>query len=641
MPDPKYPQSLATTFEVDSNSSPEERDREGHIMSVSKSFAGATAALMATDGKFGEKKMNATLLDILQEAENKHPERIEEITKYREMIAAKGCGDVTMSELLSHRSGLIQGDSYFEVGKLSSLEVFKSDDLLDFKRDKKGKFFSYCNPAFVLAEDMMSLASDSQEGYYGELKDRIIRPLDLKHTKSVYESEEAIKASSDDIVIEGVIYDYGVKAKKTKKSNFLNGTQKGNIALSEGGLCSSVNDLETFYGELAKIACGIPSKLTPDREKAKEVHGFYRDAYNAGENCESGSKRGISAHAAKHYSLGTFIQIENGFDMKTEVSIPSRGNEDKKISFWHIGDKPSGKASVSATMPFSFREFTQGTAKLEEGEEPELKSFIKQTNSLAQDSLLTMVSCDYIKKIDNYFSGKCNKKIDDCYNDIDLKGNNWRTYNQYWEAARNDGYVAKKWQSNLIHEHRLPENFGEFHDEIREAYKPARDALHAYVIENYLDENGVIDSKKIDADFKTAADFERVREEVLKPHLEEAHKKTEEILARSDEAIKIMQEKRAAKITENEPIFNALEVAKKSSEELKPEIENSPNLEALDLSPKHSPDKQSWVERVTEKGKTRDDSQITAQDAVGAEELWANRVSSKSAKDNSSHSLSS
>jgi len=533
MKDPKYPKNLATLLEVNSDSVGDDRDSEGHIMSVSKSFAGATAALMAADGKFGSKKINATLLDILQEAKSNYPERMDKIVEYEEMVTAKGCGDVTMSELLSHRSGFAQGKNYFEPGKLSNIKIFKSDELFKFDRANKDKIWSYCNPGFVLAEDMMSLVSDSDKGYYEELKNRIIKPLDLKHTKYVYESEEAKSSVADTAVIEGVIYDYGIPSKETKRSNFLTDTQKGSLALSEGGLCSSINDLETFYGELAKTACGIPSRLTPDSEKAKEVHGFYLDTYNAGENCDTLDSVKLYKHCSKHYSLGTVIQVENGFDMEKGVSTPSRDNEDRKVSFWHVGSGPGGASSAIATMPFSFADFTSGAAELKEGEKPELKASISQSDVLAKDSLLTMVSCDYIAKIDEYFSDKCDKETDKSYNAIE-DGYNWRQYYQYFEAARTGEDVAQVWQANLITEGRLPKNFGEFHKEIRAAYAPAEEVLQNYVKENFFT-NGVIDSKKVSSELQTAEDFEKINK-ILEPHLQEAREQVQKIFVRADHA---------------------------------------------------------------------------------------------------------
>ena len=68
MKDPKYPHSLSTISAIDSTSLQEEKDHERPIMSVSKSFCGATAALMAADGNFGPKKMQASLVEVLDEA---------------------------------------------------------------------------------------------------------------------------------------------------------------------------------------------------------------------------------------------------------------------------------------------------------------------------------------------------------------------------------------------------------------------------------------------------------------------------------------------------------------------------------------------------------------------------------------------
>ncbi len=121
MKDPKYPHSLSTISAIDSTSLQEEKDHERPIMSVSKSFCGATAALMAADGNFGPKKMQASLVEVLDEAKKsaanryheieedpnetiknlakakkEYSQRIEKIEQYEEVITAKKCGDITM-----------------------------------------------------------------------------------------------------------------------------------------------------------------------------------------------------------------------------------------------------------------------------------------------------------------------------------------------------------------------------------------------------------------------------------------------------------------------------------------------------------------------------------------------------------------
>jgi CubicO group peptidase (beta-lactamase class C family) len=497
-------------------------------MSVSKTFCGATAALMAADGKFGAKKMDATLLDVLDEAAAKHPERSEDIEKYREMILKKGCGAVTMSQLLSHRSGLIQGDGYFKPGNLSNLEVYNNVEILHFDSSKTGNTFSYCNPAFVLAEDMMGLVADSDKGYYGELQSRIIEPIKLTHTKSIYESEESKKAASEVVKIEGVIYDWGVASKETARRSPLEENQKGRVALSEGGLCSSVGDLEKFYGELAKLACGMPNLLQSDLAKTREIHGFYRDDYKAAKTCKSDSARALSMHCATHYSLGVIIEA---VDSEGKTVLNSRGEEGQRsqIRFQHIGNQPGNDAAVSATMPFSFAEFTSGTASLKESKSPELSASISQKDVLAKDSLLTIVSCDYIEQMDKCFSGKCDRIEDPTYND------EWRAYNQYWEAARTGEPVAKDWQAALIDEGRLPKNFGELHDQIRAAYAPAQEALVAYFKEHFCDEAGVVDREKV-KEIRTAEDFAKIKE-AIEPLLQESRKTTQEIFAKSDQQL--------------------------------------------------------------------------------------------------------
>lgn len=525
------PSDLATILEVDSNSSDLDKEKEGWIMSVSKTFCAATAALMAADGKFGEKKMNATLLDILNEAEKRHPHKIEKIEEYRKLIAQRKFGNITMSQLLSHRSGLTQGDRYFDPNHLSQIELYNDPELLAFDSGKQGAVFSYCNSGFTLAEDMMSFASDFEEGYYAELKNRITAPLGLSHTKSVYESEQSRETASEIVKIEGVVYDWGVESKESVRTDPLKNTQKGYIALSEGGLCSSVSDLEKFYAELSKLACGMPNELVLDPKKTQEIHGFYLDAYQAGEHCKSDSARDLSIHCAGHYSLGVIIEAVD----ENDKVISSRGNEDiARIRFQHIGNHPGNDAAVSATMPFSFSTFTQSRGADLLKVDTQLSASISQKDVLAKDSLLTIVSCDYIAAMDEYFCGKCDKLTDKTYND------EWRAYNQYWEAARTGDYVAKAWQKDLIAQHRLPKNFGEFHDAIRAAYEPAQEALIAYVKENFCDESGVIDSKKVKSKLQTVKDFEKVKEAIM-PALEAAKQQTRDIFARCDDKLKYDQ----------------------------------------------------------------------------------------------------
>ena len=68
--------------------------------------------------------------------------------------------------------------------------------------------------------------------------------------------------------------------------------------------------------------------------------------------------------------------------------------------------------------------------------------------------------------------------------------------------------------------------------------------MHDYLVENFIDKKtGIIDRDEIAEKFKTAADFEKLREEVLAPHLASAQEKTQEIFARSEPKIKLVAER--------------------------------------------------------------------------------------------------
>ncbi len=71
-PTPKFPHNLAVVDRVDSSSAGADRDKQFPIMSISKSCCGAVSTLMAVDGKFGDKKLDATLEEVLTVAAKAH-----------------------------------------------------------------------------------------------------------------------------------------------------------------------------------------------------------------------------------------------------------------------------------------------------------------------------------------------------------------------------------------------------------------------------------------------------------------------------------------------------------------------------------------------------------------------------------------
>jgi len=515
----KFPDELATKLEYNSQSSELEKNKEAWIMSASKTFCAATAALMAADGKFGNNKINATLLDVLKEAEEKHPERKDKINKYREMIVEKGCGNVTMLELLSHRSGLRNGNKYLfqkdsnlnpdlltkEQKEQFKMEVYRDKDLFYFEPTKQKNSFEYCNPGYVLAEDMMNLIAD--QDYYAELKNRILNPLKLDGTKSIYESQEARKTVSDFVIVKDVIYDYNYNEPRNEsvREDCLKNTKKGYIALSEGGLCSTVSDLEKFFGELSKLVCGMENQLQSDPQKTQEIRKYYVEARKLGENLN---------RLGKNYSLG--------------LAIEDRG--DAGILLWHSGSHPGNYADATTTMNIAIQDFMNIDNALQtEGISPKTDASIKQQDVFAKDSILTIVSCDYISKINQYFREKCDHSNDEKFK------HKFTDNDQYVETARTWYYVAKDWQKELIDQKRLPENFGDYHDKIRIAYEPAQEALNQYVKEHFCDEKGIIDSNKV-AEIKNLDDFNQIVK-AIEPQLSKAREEVSNVFKACDNEI--------------------------------------------------------------------------------------------------------
>lgn len=539
----KFPDGLVTKFEYNSKSLESDRNKEAWIMSVSKTFCAATAAIMAVDGEFGDNKINATLLDVLNKAESKYPERQEKINKYRQMINEVGCGNVTMLELLSHRSGLRNGDHYLyqkdanlDPDKLNEKEkeqfrmnVYGDKSLFSFDPTMRQSSFAYCNLGFVLAEDMMNLVVD--QDYYAELKNRILTPLKLDNTKSIYESEEARKGISDNVIVKDVIYDYNynLPRKENVREDCLRNTKKGYIALSEGGLCSTVADLEKFYGELSNLVCGMENKLQNDSQKIAEIRKHYVEARKLGKNLNG---------LGKNYSLG--------------LAIEDKGDEG--ILLWHSGGHPGNNAFAKVHMNISIEDFMNTSSN------PNIKDVatnldvsIKQQDVFARDSILTIISCDYISKINQYFRDKCDQSDYEKYGDPSNALNEYKKYGdpsnvlqdyeyeEYNKKARTWDYASQEWQKELIDQKRLPQNFGDFHNQIRKTYEPAQESLNQYVKEHFCDEKGVIDSNKV-AEIKNLDDFNKIVE-AIKPQLSKAREEISNVFKDCDRVLDKMNHK--------------------------------------------------------------------------------------------------
>ena len=579
MVNPKYPQNLAIAIKVDSHSSAEDRKEELPLMSVSKSFCGVVCALMAADGEFGENKINATLDEVFKQALISHPERSDKIKKWQKMIADKGFSDLTIAELLNHRSGTEQSFENTDLDFESDIYrdnrfAFISNKLQSSNGKDRGKW-QYNNWAYELAREVVAMSSKSGD-YYQELQNRILTPLKLSGTKALSELQTpesdrspASKRVGDVTLIAGVLSAEGAKSKISQTKSGLQYFALAGVPLAAGGLSSTVDDMTIYAAELSKVICGLPNKLVSDPAKLKELHAFYRDSRKVDPESAEGPYPTVRIrdHAqTDSYSLGIMIGEKYG-----------------KLVIEHSGGLPSNKSNMQITMPFNMAQFEVGNLQLN-GREPEVEVFMEQVNHVVKYSLLNSPSIMYFDAISSYFGKKSSVKENQHFNGeganelrlliIDISGE----------------LPNKEWQSYLIEQGELPSNFAEYNDKIFAAFAPVRQVVSDYLTQNYL-KDGVIDNEKIAQDFKTADHFKKI-ESLMQEKLKEIQPQIDSIFLQADERLVIELQSRQEK-PRDLAIINVRELQELSQEKApaeKPKISHKVNIDALDLQrPKNSP----------------------------------------------------
>lgn len=420
MPLPKYPSNLeiidrVSNFE-DDHESRIRYDEEFPIMSVSKSFCGVVCVLMSIDGEFGENGIETTLEEILEKAKNTYPERTEKITSYLEMLSKTGFSDAKMSQLLNHTAGI--ADDYE-----TQFQSYKNKETLEFFNDKlsggskpiKRGEYNYSNNGYALVEEIVNLASSSGS-YKQELQDKIINKLDLSHTKILTDSEDAKNKVGEAVFLPGhKMGSREIEEPIIAKANEVH--PLGQMPVAAAGLCSSINDIEKYSLELAKLITGQENSFTNQvdienvAEKNKMAAKIYRNSYH---NC-------FESEGGGDYSLGICL-------------VP---NEKQNLVINHRGGFDTNASMMRLETNCSFGDFLQEKEIRFQDSEIESKVFMQQHDCLT---------------------------------------------------------------ANLI----LPKS-ATIKDEMRE-----------FIKENYLDENGVINSKKIIEDFPSFNSIDKLVEELSK-----------------------------------------------------------------------------------------------------------------------------
>lgn len=516
---PKY-QDLSTIFEANLESSPGDREKQGWIMSISKSICGMTTALMAADGDFGEKEIDATLSEILQHSYDKYPDRRDKISQYLLMLQKKGYENIKISQLASHRAGLVAKSDYFTTNPRYNLDVlgFFNGDEIDFNAENVGTTWYYSNPGFMLLEEILNIASQTGS-YYLELQERVLRPLGLQNTKSIYDSTEAMKCASNIVRIKDVQY-FGFMTKQDLIYSPLHFKQTGTVSLTEGGLSSTINDLEIISEQLTNLILGLPNRLVGDLEKLKKINGYYTGIYEKSENCIIlKPSHPDKTYAANHYSLGVYLEAidENG------ERVQSRQKPQAKLRIRHGGEFTGNKANMKIDTNVSIEDFRLHQCSQELRVDTDL--FIRQQDILVKHSLLPYVGHKMLDQLVEYLTSKSEE------------GNKFTTKDQIeWRhIAIVDGLLpCTEWIQDLIKKDKLPDNFLEIYKQINEFYMPAQEMLRNNLIRDFFDlETGVIDSDKLMNNVKSAREFNYFVSS-LQETLDQAASQTSEILRQVD-----------------------------------------------------------------------------------------------------------
>ncbi len=429
----------------------EVRRQQFPIMSTSKSFCGAVCSLMALDGKFGENGINATLQEVLMVAQKPElgEERSAKIANYLAMLQDKGLQDVRMSDLLSHRSGV--DDillSYDRERDYADKFNFFSDKIK--KRDPDVPYatsgFKYSNTGYELLEEMVNFASD-QGGYLSELRQRVLQPLGISATTT------ALVSSPEALGRVGTVHipperrapfdKEGESSSDFRSYSPLELHQGRQGSLAAGALCSTIEDMEIYSAELAKMISGQPSKLTAGKtpQEIQDVHQFYKDS------------RGDNG-----YSLGVAI-----VDNKGQCVIQKGGRF------------PGNKSDMAITMPFSFDDFMQDKTDVLQTEDSRSHVYMQQRCFVVDD-----LNEKYQDALRGYFS-EVDPAIANEFVRINDKGN---PENNEWRKSLN------QWRDRLIENEKLAPDFKESQEEICQKLGKACKEIY-----NYLDDSKADHSK--------------------------------------------------------------------------------------------------------------------------------------------------
>jgi len=472
---PKYPNDLSIVNRVDqSHLGTPKGDEIFPICSMSKSFCGVVSALMAADGEFGEKGLNSTVKEALEHAREANPKRWEEINKFLQMLDARKLSNITLSQLLTHSSGL-KDDYDIEVGKFAGQPIINF--LNTFERGFPTGETHYSNNGFILMEEIINLAS-AHQSYRQELQNRVFDKANLQHTHPIEETQEGRNKVGNWRKIKGTTFQGKIVDIPTEPARSDQASPTGKVPLSAGGICSSINDLDKYGKELMKFIAGKPSAFEDDTRKCAAIKQIYQVPMPLNE-------RGFRAGAAP------------GLD------IVLRGENEVVIG--HGGAFQTNRTMMAFNVSRSYEDLTDDTKPLRDDEIRTGTIFLQQVEFTTA----------------NYICWKFSEKKDEMLTnlfDSHLTEEEKREISENYSYEKREQCLQAK-QDLLVANGRLPQNFSEIRAQIEEIFYPK-------FLEAYLNEDGVIDEKKVIAAFPSNAEIDSA----VKPALATAIEKSKALL---------------------------------------------------------------------------------------------------------------
>ncbi|MBU6339748.1 MAG: serine hydrolase [Rickettsiales bacterium] len=316
-----------------SNSNLEGRSEEiWPIMSSSKAFCGALITSSAHEF-FGEKGVEATVKEALEQAKIKHHERTEKIDDLISALEKSQTADLKIATLLNHSTGLNNNnDVYFEQPQY---EAKSKDDYFSEMRidsDLRDKF-SYSNNGYYLLEELVNLTSEY--GYHQEMQNRIISKLGLNKTKFISDTPESEKDKIGNSAF----------VTKDKENPFIISPDYTStypireLSAAAGVLTSSANDLKTFFTEYNKMILGLENRIAdfPNHEIA--------DLY----------RKYLVFDGGMHHSLGMMLrESENGILIGHPGGHAGNSCESWVKTNTSLEDFKEGKISEEKISDFEF-----------------------------------------------------------------------------------------------------------------------------------------------------------------------------------------------------------------------------------------------------------------------------------------------